>query len=69
MSSSNYRVNVRDNTMDLRQKLTRSFWITKDQFVMRQTPTLRNFPIILLCQKLISLAIAPMTAGAPRQMV
>ena len=45
MSSSDYRLSVRDNAMNPRQKPSRSFGITKDYFAVCQTLILRNPPI------------------------
>ncbi len=45
MSSSDYRLGVRDNAMNPRQKHSRSFGITKDYFAVGQTLILRNPPI------------------------
>jgi hypothetical protein len=42
MSSSDYRLSVRDNAMNPRQKPSRSFRITKDYFVVCQNLILRN---------------------------
>src|SRR5512139_2756619 len=45
MSTSNYRLGIGDNTVNPRQKLSRSFRISKDNFVMGHSLLCSHFPI------------------------
>jgi hypothetical protein len=45
MSTSNYRLGIGDNTVNPRQKLSRSFRISKDNFVMGHSLLCCHFPV------------------------